>query len=340
MIRPIAAVALCLCVGLTACAQGAEPADVAGGTWQAHADLPYRVQEIYPALHQGRIWVAGGLSPDVAPNQDGVSDRVVIYDPLADRWSEGPSLPVPRHHPALVSTGAELLAFGGFERTDGGRWHSSRDVLRLDADGAGWTRVARMPAPQSETVAAFIDGAIYLATGRTPRGAANANWPDHADTARLLVFDPATLTFTDGPAAPVALNSAAGAVISGRLHVVGGRTVNGGNKTAHQVFDPASGRWTEWPALPKAQGGLAAAAVGGALYAFGGEYFSATGGGVYAQSWAYAPGKKRWFALPDMPVPRHGLGAVSVDGHIFVIAGATRAGGAGTSARLSSFRPG
>ena len=331
---------LLLALGLSACPRpGASTAAAAPGTWSAHAPLPIRVQEIYPALHAGRIWVAGGLSPDVPASQAQMSDRVLVYDPTADRWTDGPRLPEPRHHPVLVSAGDALYAFGGFVQANGGRWSNSRDVLRLNADADRWDRVATLPMPLSETVAGVIGDTIWLATGRSPSGSGNAQWPDHADTAHSLAFDPDNLTFRAGPAAPQALNSAAGAVIGGKLLVVGGRTVSGGNRSDLQIFDPATGTWTRGPDLPQAQGGLAAAALDGRLYVFGGEFFNAAGGGVSAEAWML-DSDARWQALPDMPVPRHGLGAVTVGNRIFVIGGATAAGGNGTSARLSSFQPG
>lgn len=323
----------------SACAKQAPQLESATGNWAAKADLPYRVQEIYPALHQGKLWVAGGLSPDVPAAQQNVSARVVVYDPRADTWTDGPPLPEPRHHPVLVSTGDELWAFGGFVIANGGRWSNSRDVLRL-ADGAEqWQRVAKLPAPLSETVAGVVDGAVYLATGRSPRDAGNADWGDQTDTPTAWRFDPATLTFEPRASAPHALNSAAGAVLGGKLYVAGGRTVNGGNAASLQIYEPATDQWRTGADMPQAQGGLAAAAVNGLLYVFGGEYFGAGGGGVYAESWVYQPAADRWLALPDMPVPRHGLGAVTIGEKIYVVAGATAAGGNGTSARLSRFTP-
>ena len=73
-------------------------------------------------------------------------------------------------------------------------------------------------------------------------------------------------------------------------------------------------------------------------YVFGGEYFSPTRG-VFAEVWHYDAAEDRWHDAGRMPVPRHGLGAVTVGEKIYVVAGATEAGGAGTSDRLSVFTP-
>jgi hypothetical protein len=92
----------------------------------------------------------------------------------------------------------------------------------------------------------------------------------------------------DSRALPTARNSAASVVIGDNWHIVGGRTVSGGNTPAHDVYDANEDRWRPAAPMPQGQGGLAAAALGGKLYAFGGEYFD-NGGGVYPESWAYEP---------------------------------------------------
>lgn len=330
-----------LLLAAAACAtSGGGPlaAQTTEGSWETAADIPYRIQEIYPALHQGRIYLAGGLGPDVDPAAQGVSDRVYVYDPEADDWTEGPSLPEPRHHPYLVSSGSELFAIGGFVVANGGRWSASTEILRLDESAGSWVKVADLLIPQSETVAAFIGGRIYIASGRAPTGSANAEWTDQGDIDRLQIFDPTTLEVSFGPSASFARNSGAGAVIDGKLYVVGGRVVGGGNVTAAEVFDPATGEWTTLAPMPNAQGGIAAAVLDGRLHVFGGEFFGPDGGGVYPESWAYDPESNSWSAIAEMPVPRHGLGAVAVGDGIYVIAGATQAGGSGTSNRVSIFR--
>ena len=308
----------------------------AGGAWTTAAELPLRVQEIYPCLHEGLLWVAGGFSPDVPAAQQDISDSVVRFDIDNGRWSNGPSLPEPRHHGFLVSTGRDLFLFGGFVAANGGRWSSSRDVMMLADDG--WSLVATLPAAQSETVAAVNGARVHLAGGRSP-GRENANWGDQRDVATHQVFDPETgRTATLAPL-PKARNSAASFLIDGKWHVVGGRNVGGGNSARHDVYDFEDDTWRQAAPLPQAQGGLAAASIGNRGYVFGGEYFSPGDGGVYAEVWDYDADADRWHEAPAMPVPRHGLGAVTVGDDIYVVAGATSPGGVGTSNRMSVFTP-
>ncbi len=82
--------------------------------WNAGPDLPMRVQEIYPAVLDEVIYVAGGLSPDAGRGRIGVSDRVFSLAPDATSWRERPRLPVPLHHPNLVGLEGLVYAVGGF----------------------------------------------------------------------------------------------------------------------------------------------------------------------------------------------------------------------------------
>ena len=191
--------------------------------------------------------------------------------------------------------------------------------------------MAGMPLPYGETVAVSLPSGIHVATGRQPNRRTNANWRDHGDVGSHYVYDADEDRWRDAAPNPNPRNSAAGGVLNGRLHILGGRAVNGGNLAHHEAYDPSSDSWTPRAPLPQASGGLAAAVVREKLYAFGGEYFGAGGGGVYKECWIYDPQTDDWTAGPDMATPRHGLGGVALDGKVFAIGGATRAGGNGTS---------
>ncbi len=337
--------AICLLVALPV--NSTEKDEV--GIWGKAESLPYRVQEIYPALFNNHIVVAGGLSPDVDENRIGVSDRVVIYDLATRAWKDAPRLPEPRHHPMLVVVDDRLLSFGGFTVDGNGAWHNSTDVLELVGDETSsnadllnngrWQKIAQMPAPLAETLSAVHNGKVHLVTGRTPKHQGkNSQWNDQTDVASHYVFDPKTLAWTQGEPVPTARNSACSVSVKGELHTIAGRTVAGGNLATHEAYSFANKTWRSLAPLPDAQGGLACAAVGGHIYVFGGEFFD-NGGGVYADVWQYNLAANTWRSVSKMPNPRHGLGALNIDGSIYVIAGASEAGGNETSAAMSVFTP-
>lgn len=327
----------------TLAALGGWRAQDRAGAWRRAADLPIRVQEIYPAGLDGKIYVLGGLSPDQPPANQNISDQFFIYDIASDSWTEGPRFPELRHHPHLVAHGGAIYAIGGFSPDHGGRWSMRRTVHLYRPGGDGWEQLDDAPAPIGEAVALSVGDDIHIVTGRRPAGATNANWTDHADTNAHLVYAPASGKWTTNFPAPTARNSATGVVLEGKLHVIGGRSVGGGNYAVHEVFDPDAAQppaWTSRAPLPQAQGGLAAAVYDGKICVFGGEYFTpGGGGGVYPETWVYDAAADAWSEAAPMPTPRHGLGAVAGPDGVYVIAGAAEAGGAATTAALEVFRP-
>jgi len=126
------------------------------------------------------------------------------------------------------------------------------------------------------------------------------------------------------PPVPTARDHLAAAAIDGRFYAVGGRA--GQLFDVLEVYDPATGEWSTLTPMPTARGGLAAAALGGRLFTFGGEGNSADPQGIFPQVEVYDPASDRWSGLPDLPTPRHGMGAAVSGEQIYVPGGATIAG--------------
>ena len=304
--------------------------------WRDGPALPFAVQEVYPALHNSQIHLAGGFISD-GGRISGVTDRHVILDPATDRWTDAEALPTPRHHPNLISFQDHLVAIGGFQaESEHAVWVMQSGVWTFD--GAVWTDAPALPQPNGESVAGVVNNHLHVCGGRKPNGTTNASWNDHRDIGDHFVLTELDDAWTSAAPLPTPRNSAAAAVIAASWHVVGGRTVSGGNTPAHEVYDAAEDRWRTAAPMPKGQAGLAAATVAGRLYVFGGEYFD-NGGGVYPEAWAYDPDADTWTPVPDMPHPRHGLGAVAIRDEIYVIGGALEAGGNQTSDMVEIFKP-
>jgi len=336
--------ALCLAGPARAAGDGAH------GVWRARADMPFAVQEIYPALYKGPdgepiIVNAGGLSPRLG---DPVRRATVVYDPATDKWLRGVDLPATRHHLALAAVDAPtpaLHAIGGFTREGLDlRAMQTQNWRTVDIVNGSWAAARPLPAPQAEAVTLSHGGRIHMIGGRTPAGDANKSWSDQTDTGAHRVYDPADDAWSTAAPLPFARNSAAGAVLDGALYVISGRTVAAGNTPDCHAYDPDADRWREIAPLPapirqrapRGQGGLAAAALGGRVYAFGGEWFDGDGG-VYADAWEYDPAADAWRAVAAMTRPRHGLGAVAHDGAVYVIGGASERGGRATTGYTDRF---
>lgn len=297
--------------------------------WTQAAPAGVARQELYPEVLDGRIYVAGGL---LSPNT-GYSAHFEAYDPSQDRWTRLATLPMARHHIALAAQGGAIYAVGGFS---GGfpNWQAQADVFVYDPAADRWRTGVPLQTPRAEGVVAAAQGKVYVIGGRLRANAQARHFNDHVDTALAEAFDPRTERWTRVADAPTARNSAASAVIDGKIYVAGGRqahkqadgSLRQVNVAALEVFDPATGQWSTRAPMPQAQGGLAAAAHQGKLYVFGGEQWVPEQK-VFAESWVYDPASDRWSALPPLPTPRHGLGAATVGDRIHVFGGGLRVGG-------------
>jgi hypothetical protein len=313
---------------LAACQAGSPVVTNTG--WRRGPRAPYAVQEIYPALHRGAIWIAGGFAPLAAL---GATHRVIALDLQRNAWIDGPALPTPSHHVQLASVNDELYAIGGFLGGDNRRrWICTPRVLKLSGDS--WTEAPSLPKPVAEGAPLVLDGRIHLISGRSPTGAANSEWDHQADIGDHYVFTPGAAQWERAAPMPVPRNSAAGAVRDGIIHIISGRTVQSGQTDAHHIYDPRSGRWTEGAPFPEPRGGLAAAEFNGDIIAGGGEIFEpgSVGTALYKLDRAGV-----WSRFETLPTPRHGYGMVSANGALYLLGGAQRPSAGGTLASVDIF---
>jgi hypothetical protein len=126
--------------------------------------------------------------------------------------------------------------------TEAGGWTATKDALSFD--GEAWTPVAPMPNFQNETVRPGPwRPHPHLQRPARPKGPANLTWQDQGDIDLHQVFDAAANTWATARPCPLARNSAAGAVIDGRLYLVGGRRVGEGNSAQLDSYDPKTDSW-------------------------------------------------------------------------------------------------
>lgn len=119
-------------------------------------------------------------------------------------------------------------------------------------------------------------------------------------------------------------------VLGDKLYVAGGRNSTHPsvfNEFVREVdvFDLRARTWSTLRDLPRPRGGVCAAAFKKSVYMLGGE------GGDPGRAWAEVDvlkdGKTLFKPGPDMPGPRHGAGAVSCNGALWVAGGVSVLGG-------------
>ncbi|MBA2300351.1 MAG: hypothetical protein H0W22_06205 [Chloroflexi bacterium] len=286
---------------------GEQPGRSAGpgeDSWARAAAAPVALTEVAAAAHKGRIWVAGGLD-----GQGRASARVLVYDPAADAWSEGPLSPDPVHHAALVSDGDALILIGGY--VGSGFDRPTDAVWRLEENADAWGPDRPLPAPRGAGAAAWSgQGRVLYGGGVGPDGVSADIFVQEDHGWRVLAalsHAREHLAATSGGA--------------GNVTFLGGRVggLDGNLGTVDLVS--AEGVVGRTEDLPTARGGIAAFSAGtlGDCVA-GGEGPNGTFGAVECV------GAFTTTTLPGLAVPRHGIGAVFLDGRAYVLLGGPRPG--------------
>jgi hypothetical protein len=113
--------------------------------------------------------------------------------------------------------------------------------------------------------------------------------------------------------------SAGAAVVGGKIHVFGGRDIDGKVLATHEVYDPSTGTWSDAAPLPLARDHMAVVAADGKIHAIGGRI----GGAVQrvAQHDIYDPATDTWTSAAPLPTPRSGLAGAYYRGLILVLGG-------------------
>lgn len=277
-------------------------------TWRAAAPLQGGPrQETAVFAWQDKVVVLGGYDE----NGD-FGTQVEAYTPESDSWEDLPDLPVPMHHANAVAVGADIWVVGFL----GASFLQDGRIFQL-ADGAStWTARGEMPQTRSRASSVTVthEGAIYLVGGLRNVGAVA-----HADR-----FDPATGQWRTLAPVTRVLDHAVGGVIDGKLYIAGGRT---GLIEAHvprlDIFDLATESWSQGPPMPTSRGGAAGAVSRGALFVIGGEGNTDNAAtGLFEQVESFDPAEGVWQSHAPLVPARHGMGAASVGGRIFVPGGA------------------
>jgi Kelch motif protein len=271
--------------------------------WRMEPKAPVALTEVAAAAHDGRIWVAGGLTADGR-----ASDRVLVFEPATGQWTDGPRLREPVHHAALVSDGQALVLIAGylgdtFDRPTAHAW-------RLDSATSSWVPWPPLPAPRAAGAAAsYGPGRIMYGGGVGPDGVSSAVFASGAgrwtQLGRLRVAREHLAATSPG---------------TGNVTFLGGRRGDVGNLGTVDLVS-AEGIVGAAEDLPTPRGGVAAFSwpmLGDCLV--GGEGPNGTFGEVECA------GTIRIVTLPKLNVARHGLGAAVVEGRAYVLLGGEQPG--------------
>ena len=274
-------------------------------TWVPLPPLPAPQQEVAVVALGGKIYVIGGFDGASQPTA-----AVNVYDPRSQAWTAAAPLPQPLHHVNAAVVGDRIYVTGALGSV---AFTALGTTLSYDPVANAWTPLASMPAgtERGGSFVGAIGTTLYVAGGLRAGSVTDFS---AFDTTKNEWAALAPL------AAPV--DHGMSAVVGGKLYAIGGRSAAiNAHVTRVDVFDPATSAWTPRAAMPTSRAGAASAVVNGLIVIAGGEGNAASSTGVFAEVEAYDPATDTWLELPAMRTPRHGTGAATVDGVMYVPGG-------------------
>lgn len=252
--------------------------------------------------HKGKTYIVGGHQgfEHTYPPESFV-DRLTVYDPVQNVWSELAPRPHKAHGYQVVGHGKYLYAFGGFAYSDQHKpaWKSLTAVDRYNIETNTWETIAQLPRARSSNVSIKVGHKVFLMGGwnATPKFENDYDGKFHAE---IDVFNLRTGKFkTLKQQLPDPLRRAFTAVSrKGKIYLVGGLGVGATHFELLDTvteFDPVTKRFTELPKLPFATFAPAAGFIGKNLFVFGGMFKTGKYNYEYVSNiYRHRLGKKDW----------------------------------------------
>jgi len=244
------------------------------------------------------------------------------YDPVANVWAPQPSPSGSNHEgvgAAIQPTGGLIGGvLGALGLGSGGVFFSigSAGVFVYDVATTTWTTAPSLMNPRDGLGAATVGGLVY-AIGGKHCGGMNCG----SGLSDVEVFDPATWTWSPGPALPVPVSDVyATAAYGTDIYVLGG--FDGASVVNDvQVLDTTTMTWSPGPSMPTARSNAVAGVCSDHIYVAGG----------LDSSWSVISTVERldlltmaWGTAPPMPGPLAEMSAGLVGdgaGHIVATTG-------------------
>lgn len=199
---------------------------------------------------------------------------------LDSEWKSAGAMPGPQAETVGVERSGLIHLIGGRapHGSGDGRWNDQGDIDThrvFDPRDGRWETAAPLPVARNSAAACVMDGAIWVAGGRTVM---------EGGAGRLDRYDPARDwwdSLAPIPPSPATGRQVGGGLamgtLSGWLVVFGGEwfepqngSRQGGVFAETWIYDPARDAWFEAPPMPTPRHGLAAASVGQELFAIAG----------------------------------------------------------------------
>ncbi|HZD34697.1 MAG TPA: kelch repeat-containing protein [Nitrososphaeraceae archaeon] len=216
------------------------------------APLPEPLDHAAAASYNGKLYVVGGGYL----NRGDLSNKLFIYDPNTNKWTEGKDIPSARGALTANFVNGTLYAVGGVDASG-----AVSDNWAYNPVTNIWTEKAPMPTAREHLTSTVVDDKLYVIGGRTSGMATNLDANE--------VYDPIADNWTVLESMPSQRGGLASAAVNGSIYVFGGevpaRTFDNNEK-----YDPASKEWRSELPMPTARHGLSAIAIDDVIHVIGG----------------------------------------------------------------------
>ncbi|KAF2680307.1 galactose oxidase [Lentithecium fluviatile CBS 122367] len=272
------------------------------GTWQPLASIAIAPRQEHTTLFvpPDSILLLGGITGD---NATTTTNLVQQYSIRKNRWESFPPLPLALNHLNAAFMNDKIYV----QRT--------------------WRSIAPVPEPRGSAAMGVYDGKVILAGGLKQIQLVSPYVQQTVDS--VSIYNAAQNRWVTVPTAsstmPDPRDHACAAVINEHFYVLGGRErgqLKGKGTVLMLDLKDLRAGWTIGPVnmlTPRA--GLSCGATGSKIYTFGGEGNLRVDSAVFNEMEVYDVATKTWEELGEMRVSRHGTGAVSVRGKIYVPGG-------------------
>ena len=197
--------------------------DVKTNVWSTMSPRPVKAHGYTAETCGTQILVFGGFAFSNEHNPGWKSlDRVDIYDPITNRWKDGPKMPRRRSSNVVGKVGSKIYLIGGWDSTpkhDGdydGRFHPEIDVF--DCATMSFSTLNKPIAePLRRAFSAVVDGDRILLVGGLGQGATHFELLDE-----VTAFYPTEDRFEELPKLPFPTFAPAAGILGDQMYVFGG----------------------------------------------------------------------------------------------------------------------
>lgn len=306
--------------------------------WKQLADLPDAegFAGSYAGVSNGALIVAGGANFPEKPLWEGGpkrwTDRVFVMTADSAGWMDATPLPKPLGYGATATLPQGMMIIGG---SNAGGAVADCYILTWDGKDVTCRELPSLPVTLTGHAAAVMGGKVYVQGGSLAVGEQDAE-------SRLWIFDPATETWSEGPALPARgrfLQQMA--TIGSTIYVLGGIGLQDG-ENGRKVRDMLTEAWsyneaTGWRRLAYLPHFCAAAptpapVINGRIYMLGGDDATVKGytpqnhPGFHNFTLCYNPATNEWADAGEMAVARAVLPCAEWNGLAVIVNGEQRPG--------------